>query len=169
MHDYLTMAILNNWHAKAIDFDQACTQADCDAGIYLRLKAGFHIKNKVRYVIKLIQNLCVLRQEGHNFYEKFKSELENRGHIQSADDPYTFCKNGVIVIYWFYDCLLFAQTSELSNELLASLKEHFLYADESETDRCIGVEIKTTENVLTLNQTVFYFRLKSKRFFNGWS
>ena len=29
----LTQEILNNWHAKVIDFDQAYDQADCDADV----------------------------------------------------------------------------------------------------------------------------------------
>ena len=61
--------MLNSWNTKAIDFDQSCTQEDCDADIYLHLPAGFHIKNKDRHVVKLIKNSHGLRQGGRNFYK----------------------------------------------------------------------------------------------------
>ena len=119
------MEMLNNWHTKAIDFDQSYTQEDCDTGMCLHLLAGFHIKNKDRCIIKLIKNLCGLREGGCNFYEKLKSELEKRGHIQSAADQCAFYKNVMIVLYYFDDFLLFAQTRESNDELFASLKEDF--------------------------------------------
>ena len=75
------MTTLNNWHANAIDFDQSCTHADYDPRVYLCLPAVFYVKNKDRNVVKLIKNLHSLRQEGWNFYEKLKSELEKRGFI----------------------------------------------------------------------------------------
>ena len=114
------MAMLNNWHVKAIDFDQACTQADCDSDTYLCLQAGFYVKNKDQCVIKSIKKLCGVRQGGCNFYDKHKSELENRGYVQEAADPFLFCKNGVIVLCHVDDCLLFTQPRKLSNELFTS-------------------------------------------------
>ena len=59
--------MLNNWHAKAIDFDKACDQACCDVAIYLYLLDGFQITNKNFHVMELIKNVCVMRQVGHNF------------------------------------------------------------------------------------------------------
>ena len=66
----LTQAMLNEWCAIAIDFDQECTQVDCDADVYVHLPASFHGNNKDRHVIKLIKNPCGLRQGGYNFCEK---------------------------------------------------------------------------------------------------
>lgn len=149
---YVTMSTLNNWHAKAIDFDQASTKADCDADVCLYLLDSFHIKNKDRCIIKLIKKLYVLRQGGHNFYEKLKSELENRGCVQSAANPCTFHKKNAIIFYCVDGCLLFAQTSELSDELFASLKEYFLCADKGEVDGHLGLKIKTTDDALTLKK-----------------
>ena len=71
----LTIALLSNWYDKAIDFDQAYTQADCDSDVYLYLPAGFHVKNQDRHIVKLIKNLYGLCQGRCNFYTKLKSEL----------------------------------------------------------------------------------------------
>ena len=37
----LTMSMLNNWHAKVIDFDQSYSQTHCYATIYLHIPDGF--------------------------------------------------------------------------------------------------------------------------------
>ena len=81
MRACLTMAMLNNWHTKEIDFDQTCTQVDCDADVCTHLPAGLHIKNKDRRIIKSIKNSHSLHEGGRNFCEKLTSELENRGHV----------------------------------------------------------------------------------------
>ena len=63
-----------------------------------------------------------------------------------------FLQKGIIVLYYVYYCLLFTQTSELSDESFASLKEDFLCADEGESDRHLDVEVETTDGMLTLKQ-----------------
>ena len=97
------MALLNTWHTKTIDFDQAYTQADCDADVCLHLQAGFHIKNQDRHIIKLIKNSCSLRQGGCNFYETLKSERTKRGCTQSTVDPCAFYRNDTIVLCYVDD------------------------------------------------------------------
>ena len=69
--------MLNNWHAKVIDFDQACTQEHCDACTYLCLPVGFYANNRDRDIVELIKSMHGFRQGGCNFYEKLKSEFEN--------------------------------------------------------------------------------------------
>ena len=48
--------------------------------------------------------------------------------------------------------MLLAQTRKLSDELLTSLRECFLCADEGEVDEHLSVEIKTTDGASTLKQ-----------------
>ena len=77
------MSIIHSWKTRVIDFDQAYTQADYDADIYLNFPQGFRPKSKDKYVLKLLKNLYGLRQGGHNFHEKLKAELTStkRGFI----------------------------------------------------------------------------------------
>ena len=93
-----------------------------------------------------------LRQGGCNFYEKLKSELEKRGHIQSAADPYAFCKKDTIFLCHLDCYVLLAQTIKLSDELFTSSQEVFIFTDEGVTDGHLGVEIETTNGELTTNQ-----------------
>ena len=58
----LTSSILNKWHSRAIDFDQACTHADYDAEIYLHPPACYKINYSTRCVLKLLKNLYSLKQ-----------------------------------------------------------------------------------------------------------
>ena len=48
------------------------------------------------------------------------------------------------------DCLTFAQDDELIENLISSLKEDFLRADEGPTDGHLGFEIKPTDGQLAL-------------------
>merc|ERR1719416_376907 len=118
----LTLSVIYNWKTRAIDFDQAYTQADCDSDIFLHLPFGYHIKSTSKYVIQLLKNLYGLRQGGYNFYEKLKNELtsEKREFIQSNIDPCIFYKQGIIVLCYVDDCLIFAQEDRLIDELFIS-------------------------------------------------
>ena len=67
-----------------------------------------------------------------------------------------FLWKGVVALYCFDNFLLFTQTNKLSDESFASLKEYFLCANEGEACGHLGIEIKTTDNVLTLKQKKTY-------------
>jgi len=158
----LTLSVIYNWKTRAIDFDQAYTQADCDSDIFLHLPFGYHIKSTSKYVIQLLKNLYGLRQGGYNFYEKLKNELtsEKREFIQSNIDPCIFYKQGIIVLCYVDDCLIFAQEDRLIDELFISLQEDFLCTDEGEADGYLGVEIrKDDDGVLNLKQPLLTKRI----------
>ena len=76
--------------------------------IYMRLLAGFKLKSKDKYVLKLIKNLYGLKQGGYNFHEKLKSELETHDFIQSITNLCAFLNKCIIVLCHVCDCLLFA-------------------------------------------------------------
>ena len=134
-----------------IDFDEACTQADCDAETQIHLPQGFRPKTRDKCVIKLLKNLHGLRQGGCNFYERLKTELTStkRGFIQSESDPCDFHRKGIIVLCYAYDCLTFAHDQKLIDKLIMHLKGFLLCTDEGEADRNFGVEIKSKDGVMT--------------------
>jgi hypothetical protein len=43
---FLTLAVINNWHTRQLDFLLAFTQADIERDLYMRLPAGFIIPGK---------------------------------------------------------------------------------------------------------------------------
>jgi hypothetical protein len=43
---FISMAILNNWHTRQLDFVLAYTQADIERDIYMKLPAGFTIPGR---------------------------------------------------------------------------------------------------------------------------
>ena len=87
----------------------------------------------------------------HDFYEKLKSVLQNRGLIQSAVDLWDFYKKKFIIILYCVDnFLLPTQNRELSDDLSVSFDEDFIWTNEGEADGCLSVEIKITDDLLTL-------------------
>jgi hypothetical protein len=68
---FLTLAVINNWHTRQLDFLLAFTQADIERDLYMKLPAGFIIPGKTlsdedrkKYVLKLEKNLYGQKQAG---------------------------------------------------------------------------------------------------------
>ena len=101
---------MNSWSKRAIDFDQTHEQADGGADVHLYLPEGFETKIVDRHALKSLKNLHGLCQGGYELHENFKVGLvcEKRGFMQSDANPCAFCKDGIIVLCYADDCLMFA-------------------------------------------------------------
>ncbi len=72
----ISMAILNNWHTRQLDFVLAYTQADIERDLYMKLPAGFSvpgrtIQNKTeRTMFSSWRRTCMdkSKQEGFGIY-----------------------------------------------------------------------------------------------------
>ena len=65
----LTLAAIENFHTKSIDFVPAYPQVNIDVDIYMELPQGFNVgTNSGIYVLKLQKNLYGLKQAGHNWF-----------------------------------------------------------------------------------------------------
>ena len=92
----------------------------------MNLPQDFRPKTRNKCIIKLLENLCGLRQEGHVvFFEKLRDELTStkRGFIQSEADPCAFHRKGIIVLFHECDCLTFASSEKSIDKLIVSLKK----------------------------------------------
>jgi hypothetical protein len=49
---FISLAILSNWHTRQLDFVLACTQADIERDLYMKLPAGFTLS----YQTEQLQN-----------------------------------------------------------------------------------------------------------------
>jgi hypothetical protein len=61
---FMSLAIINNWHTRQLEFVLACPQADIKRELYMKLPAGFSIEGmklteeeKKEHVLKLVKNL----------------------------------------------------------------------------------------------------------------
>ena len=95
-----------------------------------------------------------MKQGRHDFHDKLKAELvgEKRNFVQSDDGLCAFCKEGVIASCCVDNFLMLAQDDKKIDELFTSLSGDFLYSDEGEADGCLGAEIRTEMNRMTLKK-----------------
>ena len=86
----LILSILNDLETRSIDFVLAFPQAELDIEVYMELPYGFEGPDKSqRYILKLNKNLYGLKQAAHNWFEKLKHGLEDRGYQNKSDtDPW---------------------------------------------------------------------------------
>ena len=114
-----------------------------------------------RYVLKLFINRYGLKQGGCNFYEKMNTEITNskRGFVQSQFGPCFFYTHGIIVLCYVDDCIIFTKDQQSIKNLILSLQEDCLCADEGLDYGFLGVEIKDSEEGTILHQTQLTHRI----------
>ena len=61
---------------------------------------------------------------------------------QSAIDPCIFYKEGVILISWVDNCLMFAKKKELADQLIADLNRNFSLTEEDDVYEYLGVQVE---------------------------
>ena len=62
------MEAMRSSHTRDIDFDQVHTQTNVDSDMHLRSPESFHIASRDACIIKILNNLCGLKQGGYDFY-----------------------------------------------------------------------------------------------------
>ena len=97
---FLALSIISNWKTRAIDFDEACTQADCEADTCLHLPEVFKVNSSQRYDMKLLKTSVDLSKRDATFCEKLYLELSSpKGYfIQSQSNPCMFHKKDMTLL-----------------------------------------------------------------------
>ena len=80
---FMTLAIINNWHTRQLDFVLAFPQADIERELYMKLPAGFSIEGlnlteeeKKEHVLRLDKNLYGQKQAGRVWYQHLRRNLD---------------------------------------------------------------------------------------------
>ena len=135
--------------SRAIDFVLAFPQADLDIPVYIELPIGMEVpgcENRKDYLLSLKKSLYGLKQASANWYSMLKTALEARGLKESVADPCVFMRNDLIVLCYVDDCIILSPKKQIIDEFIASLEtgpENFVFTDEGDIQRYLGVEINT--------------------------
>jgi hypothetical protein len=115
----------------------------------------FHLAARSQTVVIMfvffLKNLYGTKQAAKTWFEYLRDALmlsESNGGYgfeQSKIDPCIFYKDGVTVITWVDDCLIFAQKKSLADELILNLKEKFTLSEEDDVSAYLGVKMKLDE------------------------
>ena len=108
----LAISKIHNPDSKAIDFVLAFPQADLKEDIWMQLQVGFQIDGQTEaesdkcYVLKLNENLYVLKQGSLNWYEILKASLVDIDFKPSDINPCLYIGNGMIILTYVDDCII---------------------------------------------------------------
>ena len=149
----LAIAHIHGLDSKAIDFVLAFPQADLDIDVWMELPEGMvplgDEASSKRYVLKLNKSLYGLKQASHNWYEKLKKALIDRGFRPSQIDPCIFMKDGMIMLVYVDDCIIISDSIARIDVLIHSLMngpEKFVLTDEGTLDKFLGINISKLDD-----------------------
>ena len=108
---------------RSIDFTLVFPQADTDADIFMELPIGVDVpKDETRndYVLYLLKNLYGLRQSSNTYFEYLCDHLRATPIEMepSRVDPYIWYKEGIILVIYVDDCLIFSKYKRMADELI---------------------------------------------------
>jgi len=146
---FLTLAVINNWHTRQLDFLLAFTQADIEWDLYIRLPAGFLIPGKTltdedrkKYVLKLEKNLYGQKQAGRVWYQHLKKNLLKLGFKASNIDECVFYYGKTIFIVYTDDTILIGPDKVEIDELINKLGKVFKIEDQGNLSDYLGIKIE---------------------------
>ncbi len=115
---------------------------------------------KQGHKLKLVQNLCGLKDAGATWFEHLESGVLARGFTQSEVDPCLFCKKDSILIACVDDCVPFSPKSSSIDDFITDAKKDCALEDEGDVHACPGMNVtRPTENSIQLNQPALTKRI----------
>ena len=121
----LTLSILHKLHTKSVYFVLAYTQSDVKSEIYMDIPLVFGVDgdHPIEWVIRLENNLYVLKDSGLAWFEKLKEGLEARGFVHSQVDPCVCYKEEMVILLYVGDFLLFSPSRDKFEEVYTFLQK----------------------------------------------
>ena len=162
----LTLSVIHELYTTSIDFTLAFPQADVETTIYMEVPLGCCVPEG-DYVCLLLKNLYGLKQAARTWFECLRDTLvadvdkNGLGFKQSMIDPCIFYRNGVILISWVDDCLIFAKDKLLADELIAELQGQFTLTEEEDVSAYLGVmmDIDKEKDCISMTQPFLIQRI----------
>jgi hypothetical protein len=150
---FMTMAIINGWHTRQLDFVLAYTQADIERDLYMKLPPGFTVPGRVitdqdrkDYVLKLEKNLYGQKQAGRVWYLHLKKNLLKLGFKPSEHDECVFYYGKTIFIVYTDDTILLGPNKEEIDNIVERLAKTFKIEDQGNLSDYLGIKIEKKED-----------------------
>lgn len=101
----LTLAIVNRWATRQVDFVLAFPQAPIECDLYMRLPVGFEFEHgdAKTHVLKLTKNLYGQKQAGKVWFDHLAKGLKDIGFKSSAIDECVFTRGSTLFMCYVDD------------------------------------------------------------------
>jgi histone deacetylase 1/2 len=120
----LTLALLNVWHTRQIDFVQAYPQAPIEFDMYMELPKGVEMADGSRktHVLKLLKNLYGQKQAGRVWNLHLIKGLSKIGFRQSEiDECVSFYRDQTIFVVYVDDGIFASPNSKDIDQAIEDL------------------------------------------------
>ena len=111
----------------------------CDAN-GLRHDATAPSPWKQKYRLKLLQNLYGLKDAGATWFNHLTKELTTMGFKQGLVDPCLFFRNGIVLVIYVDDCLIFTPEKHRADAFIKELEKRFTIEDEGDITNYLGCD-----------------------------
>ena len=159
---FMTLAMVNGWHTRQLDFVLAYPQADVECDMYMEIPRGFKLprgKNPKEYALKLRRNLYGSRQASRVWSQYLTKGLKARGFVQSTIDECVFYRGKLILMIYVDDCILMSPNNQDIDDVISLLQKSvggtrpFNITDEGDIADYLGVKVeKLDDGTMTLTQ-----------------
>lgn len=159
---YETIRILVSYAAysgmslRHFDVETAFLNGDLEEELFLKFPAG--CGDLTDKIVKLKKSIYGLKQSGRMWNLKIASLLINLGFKQSQADQCLFIKGegaNQILIGLFVDDILSSGQPEQLDSLFRDISSVFKLKDLGEVSKIVGLEIKRTSEIITVDQSQF--------------
>jgi hypothetical protein len=154
----ICLAATQGLKTRQIDFTNAFVQATLKEDVYVKCPEGYGPENGEDVVLKLNKSLYGLVQAPMHWVNHLRDGLTKRGFTPSPHDPCMFSnKDGVIILAYVDDCLMFAPSNNLIDKVIDDLKHEFPLTVESDKNEDVyaylGVDLKrNSDGTITFTQ-----------------
>ena len=146
LRTFLTLALIQKWKARSVDFVLAYPQADLTKDIYMRIPKGFNVSQPGNFLLKLKKNVYGLKDAGRTWHEHLKRGLLDRHFKQSLVDPCVFYRDNLILLIYVDDVICFCPEDKPIDDFIASMQkkepQSFVLEDQGNLQDYLGIEIK---------------------------
>lgn len=170
----MILSLVNNWHARQIDFVLAFPQAKVRTDIYMHIPDRFEVKkgklvlnekalppSKQREVVKLIKNVYGLSDASLTWHLHIKKGLLQCGFKQSQVDPCLFMKDSILFILYVDDAICLCPKKQQADIIIKKLmKMGYILTDEGSMSAYLGLQVeKLDEMTISIKQPAFIERI----------
>ena len=139
----LALAVNMDWEMTQMDVKGAYLNGNLEEEVYMKQPEGYG--DGTDKVCQLIKTLYGLKQAGREWNKKLDASLKGQGFHSLLADPCVYIRETEdhleIITVWVDDLLLFADTSDIMDNLKKEIQTLYEVSDLRSPQKIVGIEI----------------------------
>ncbi|GBM89945.1 Retrovirus-related Pol polyprotein from transposon TNT 1-94 [Araneus ventricosus] len=160
----LKIAAMKKSVVKFFDVKTAYLNGILNEELYMETPKGYELRSNK--VFKINKSIYGLPQSGRCWYNKFNEILAQAGFKKIKSDPSVYTKRAekefIHIGIYVDDFVIISSSAEMINQVIGSVKKEIDVKETTESNIFLGVEIKKTEENITLSQRNYVKKILEK-------